>query len=172
LGILIGGPPLCRIDEYLDFDILPALQGRSFSRKFSNRYTYTHFRHRKLQEHTGRPIDADQKILNNIRQIDCTNAKLLVHLGDVSIGYHDKWRRELTAAATVLVRGNHDGRSIVWYLRRGWNMVVDRFDLNRMENALYSLMFRSLITGHLTSTCMVISTTRINAGGSRSQKTE
>lgn len=92
----------------------------------------THLGHEILRAYSGRPVDADERILRGLSVIDNTKGDVLVHLGDVCIGNDDKWHREIrkrTSGTMILVRGNHDKRSITWYLERGWDIVVDRFDL-------------------------------------------
>ena len=91
----------------------------------------THFGHTILQKYSGRQVNADELILKKIRVVDYKD--LLIHLGDVCIGNDDKWHRKLrseTSATMMLVRGNHDKKSISWYLNRGWNSVVDSFILD------------------------------------------
>ena len=92
--------------------------------------TDTHFGHKALREYCGRPDNADSLMLGNLSV--CREEDMLIHLGDVCIGSEDEWNRkfcESVAGKKILVRGNHDRKSIGWYLLRGWDAVVDRLDI-------------------------------------------
>lgn len=92
--------------------------------------TDTHFNHVKLIEY-GRPKDFENKIkkwlLHYVERED-----LLIHLGDVCIGNdaeNNNWFKNNLDCRTYLIRGNHDSKSIEWYLRNGWDSCSDRLDL-------------------------------------------
>ena len=86
--------------------------------------TDTHFNHAKLLEF-GRPDNFEEKILKNLSIIQ--PGDLLIHLGDFCIGQDAKWHEEffkrLPGVKTVLVKGNHDGKSYSWYMDHGWGVV-------------------------------------------------
>lgn len=91
----------------------------------------THLGHKEMQEFCGRPENADYLILKRLAA--CGEGDLLIHLGDVCIGNEDEWNRRFCEAVKckkILVRGNHDKRSLGWYLKRGWDGVADRFDIS------------------------------------------
>lgn len=84
--------------------------------------TDTHFNHKKLIEY-GRPEDFEQKITNGLKLIK--QGDILIHLGDVCIGmdyYMNKIITELPCKKW-LIKGNHDNKSINWYLEHGWDFV-------------------------------------------------
>lgn len=94
--------------------------------------TDTHFGHDKMHEHCGRPIGFENKILFNIERI-VRQGDVLIHLGDVCIGKDKYWNLSLHAVCKGhqwLIRGNHDKKSIAWYLSNGWDCVVDRITMD------------------------------------------
>lgn len=90
----------------------------------------SHFNHAHKMENI-RPVFYEDKIVTGLVGINC-NTYTLIHLGDVTIGndetVHDTFFAPLTCKK-VLVRGNHDSKSVSWYLKHGWDMVVDAFEL-------------------------------------------
>ena len=57
----------------------------------------------------------------------------LIHLGDICIGNDAEWHKRFFANANcrcILVRGNHDSKSLSWYMSHGWQFACDRMDLN------------------------------------------
>jgi calcineurin-like phosphoesterase family protein len=93
--------------------------------------TDTHFFHKKMHEYQARPIGFEEKILKGLKQIP--RPAILIHLGDLCIG-RDKEALKLFHSAThqlntILVRGNHDKKSIQYYLE-GFDAVVDTMTLN------------------------------------------
>ena len=92
--------------------------------------TDTHFGHKQLIEY-GRPKDFEVKIKKALQQV-VTSDDLLIHLGDVCIGddiEHNNWFKNRLGCRTHLIRGNHDCKSIKWYLENGWDSVADRMDI-------------------------------------------
>lgn len=93
----------------------------------------THFGHKSLLEKAGRPEHFERIILKRARDAVWWG-DVVIHLGDVSTTNHLNWHRDFIratekASACWLVRGNHDDKSIAWYLRQGWDAVMDRMDL-------------------------------------------
>ena len=92
----------------------------------------THFGHTKLQEedYGSRPEGFEEKILQALHKIP--EEDVLVHLGDVAIGNEGAWHARMGAFPFKkwLTRGNHDSRSIQWYLSFGWDFVADQIRLN------------------------------------------
>jgi len=86
----------------------------------------THFGHANMREYCGRPEGFERKLFRALSRL--TTDDLLIHLGDVCIGHdavqHEKWVRPL-ACRKWLVKGNHDRKSMVWYLNHGWDFASD-----------------------------------------------
>ena len=92
--------------------------------------TDTHFGHEKLIEY-GRPKNFEDKIrkalVNQVSRDD-----LLIHLGDICIGdstLHSNWFKDTLKCRTCLIKGNHDRKSVSWYLDNGWDVVANRLDV-------------------------------------------
>lgn len=88
----------------------------------------THFSHSKIIEY-GRPKDYEYQIKKHLKLlVDKTDT--LIHLGDICIG-NDKensnWFKRELGCKTILVKGNHDGKSYSWYLDNGWDFVCREF---------------------------------------------
>ena len=92
--------------------------------------TDTHFNHRKLEEYAGRPSDFETRIMNNLKTM-VGNNDLLIHLGDFCIGQDVYWHTEFhkLPGRKVFVMGNHDQKSVNWYLNHGWYFVCHTFSL-------------------------------------------
>ena len=94
--------------------------------------TDTHFGHEKMHEHCDRPIGFEDRILSNVDRI-VREGDVLIHLGDICIGKDQYWNLALHAickGSQWLIRGNHDKKSISWYLNNGWDCVADSITLN------------------------------------------
>lgn len=91
--------------------------------------TDTHFNHKQLIEY-GRPKDFEEKIWKGLEVIK--NEDMLIHLGDVCIG-KDEWSNvtltKMNSCKKILIMGNHDNKSIKWYLEKGWDIACERLDL-------------------------------------------
>ncbi len=91
----------------------------------------THFNHEKLTEWGGRSGDWQEQIWQGIENIP--KGDMLIHLGDICIGddeaVHDNFQHARIGTRTVLVRGNHDGKSLNWYQDHGWDFACDSFEL-------------------------------------------
>jgi len=88
----------------------------------------THFEHKNIQEYCDRPNDWEDLIAINLFEL---NTDLLIHLGDVSLGSDEAWHNFVTDGSYKywLVLGNHDNKSITWYLNHGWDFVARNFTL-------------------------------------------
>lgn len=97
----------------------------------------THFNHIKLEEWGGRSGDWQQKLWDGLESIPSEDT--LIHLGDICIGndaeIHERIDR--LQCRKILVRGNHDKKSVQWYMEHGWDFVVDSFELIFQGNYLY-----------------------------------
>ncbi len=101
--------------------------------------TDTHFNHKKILEYEDRPIDYEEKIFKGLKRIP-KNA-MLIHLGDVSLGNDAKMMEKYIAplqCKKILVLGNHDKKSIDWYLERGFDAVCYRMILKAFG---YEILF-------------------------------
>lgn len=95
----------------------------------------THFNHSRLEEWGGRSGDWQDKLWEGIWNIPVDDT--LLHLGDICIGEDTEIHAKLYLATnraggkvkTILVRGNHDKKSIHWYEQNGWDFACDGFDL-------------------------------------------
>lgn len=114
----------------------------------------THLGHDKLWVEGLRPEGFERTILNNIRR---AAPSVLIHLGDVSFYDHDRWHRKLRDACPGnmwLIRGNHDDKTVGWYLDRGWSVVADRLDLYAhgipwsFVHPPISILDRTVVHGH------------------------
>lgn len=93
----------------------------------------THFNHTKLEEWGGRSGDWQKQLLDGIAAIPAGDT--LIHLGDICIGGDMEVHQMLFAGGVasllnaVLVRGNHDKKSMEWYYREGWDFVCDGLEI-------------------------------------------
>ena len=90
----------------------------------------THFNHANIVRSGVRPADYQERILTNLektlRPYDC-----LIHLGDVSWSAKIDERFIKLPCKKILVRGNHDKQSSFWYMRNGFDMVVNDFSIDQ-----------------------------------------
>jgi len=92
--------------------------------------TDTHFSHTQLVEY-GRPINFEERIKKNLKAVVKPD-DLLIHLGDVCIGNdveNNMWFKDILGCKTYLVLGNHDKKSVKWYMEHGWDVVANRIDM-------------------------------------------
>ena len=98
--------------------------------------TDTHFGHKKMMEYCGRPANFAEIILANL-QLNTGADDILIHLGDFCMGrdaywhetYFNDFRQAYTPSRNYLILGNHDRKTMKWYLDHGWDAVCDRMDL-------------------------------------------
>lgn len=85
----------------------------------------THFGHKRIHEMCDRPIGFEQLILDNIRKTIQDN-DVIIHLGDFCLAdteyYHDEFVNNCPGKKW-LVLGNHDRKTMSWYLNKGWDFV-------------------------------------------------
>lgn len=95
--------------------------------------TDTHFNHEMLVERGFRPKDFEGRVLAGLSSVP--SSAVLIHLGDVCIGYderaHEALNSVVRARTRVLVRGNHDKKSDTWYFNHGWDLVVKELWLEK-----------------------------------------
>jgi len=91
----------------------------------------THFNHSNLEEWGGRSGNWQQELWEGIAAIP--NSDILIHMGDICIGndseIHKELSERLVGTKGILVRGNHDKKSMTWYLEHGWDFVCDQIGL-------------------------------------------
>jgi calcineurin-like phosphoesterase family protein len=93
--------------------------------------TDTHFGHHKMQDYCDRPAGFESTILRNIHNM-VKPEDVLIHLGDVCIYKDEEWHEKFMDACAGkrwLLRGNHDRKSLGWYLSHGWHAVADELKL-------------------------------------------
>jgi len=87
----------------------------------------THFGHDKMRESLYRSNYFEDKIMKRHSSLVKSN-DVLIHLGDFCFGKNEHWHREFMMGikgVKWLLRGNHDKKSISWYLDHGWDFVGD-----------------------------------------------
>lgn len=75
-----------------------------------------------------RPDNYGQLIVKGCRRLMAPQ-DILIHLGDVindRPGELDRYLKRIPAATKILIRGNHDKNSDVWYINKGFNFVCDQ----------------------------------------------
>ena len=87
--------------------------------------TDTHLFHKSMEHLCGRPANFTEKIINHMYRL--TEADILYHLGDVTIG-NDLMAHEVAVkplkCRKYLILGNHDKKTPQWYLDHGWDAVM------------------------------------------------
>lgn len=91
----------------------------------------THFNHEGIEKWGGRSGDWQDKLWDGITEIP--EGDTLIHLGDICIGndqsVHDTLEGATDGLRTILIRGNHDNKSLNWYMEHGWDFVCDGLEL-------------------------------------------
>lgn len=86
--------------------------------------TDTHFCHRSLIDHGCRLEGYEEKIYKNI-QAQIKPDDILIHLGDFCMGNddleHPLFTSRISCKKKWLILGNHDKKSINWYMSKGWD---------------------------------------------------
>jgi calcineurin-like phosphoesterase family protein len=107
--------------------------------------TDTHFDHDNIGVYCARPDGWHDLILKNWREI-VKPEDVVFHLGDVQVGRKHKLTELLYSVpgTKVLIRGNHDNESCMWYMRNGFSAAVDGMKYHGVtfthqpETSLYS----------------------------------
>ena len=87
--------------------------------------TDTHFFHEDIIAACGRPLDFQQQILRNCRQLVAAQ-DTLIHLGDVIFYEYPRLPELLDfPGRKILVQGNHDRKPRGWYERNGFDFACD-----------------------------------------------
>jgi calcineurin-like phosphoesterase family protein len=93
----------------------------------------THFGHTALHErYKVRPADYEEKIVLYWKKI-IQPQDLVIHLGDLFVGNPESWVAWLPElpGRKILVLGNHDSKSIVWYMSNGFDFCCKEFTWKR-----------------------------------------
>jgi calcineurin-like phosphoesterase family protein len=106
--------------------------------------TDTHFDHDRIGVYCDRPDGWMDKILKNWRDI-VKDEDTVIHLGDVQVGHKQSLDALLKSlpGMKILVRGNHDQASKLWYMRNGFQFACDGISFagvtftHRPVNSLY-----------------------------------
>lgn len=91
--------------------------------------TDTHFGHRALADKLQvRPVDFETRI-NKQWNTMVRDEDLVIHLGDLCVGKPETWNniRPQLPGRKVLVLGNHDKKSISWYMEHGFDFCCHQF---------------------------------------------
>ena len=89
----------------------------------------THWGHTAIQKHCRRPADVDGRIIKACKRL-ISPEDLVIHLGDVCFNFYDlKSTMAELPGRWVLVRGNHDPKSISWYMNNGFVFACDALEL-------------------------------------------
>ena len=89
----------------------------------------THFNHKNVAKYCNRPDDWVEKLMGNIVTLE---TDILIHLGDVSLGKDNGWHNFMNAYdkhKRWLILGNHDGKSMTWYMEHGWDFIARNFTM-------------------------------------------
>jgi len=93
----------------------------------------THFFHDNIITYCNRPfksIEEQDRLLISKWNSTVTDNDLVIHLGDIALSKKSEDLKIVLKALKgrkVLVQGNHDRRSRLWYLMSGISFVCDRF---------------------------------------------
>ena len=91
----------------------------------------THFGHEGLSDDGLRPVGFSEKVIKALGMA-LGPSDVLIHLGDVAFKDEVLWHERLShiECKRWLIRGNHDKRSLSWYLEHGWHWVGDSMSLD------------------------------------------
>lgn len=95
--------------------------------------TDTHFYHNEMVELCGRPVECEKIVMRQLKHAIAPQ-DLLIHLGDVIFYKYPQLKEMLDTVSCrkVLVMGNHDHKSRGWYMRNGFDFVMDAFVLGNV----------------------------------------
>jgi calcineurin-like phosphoesterase family protein len=93
--------------------------------------TDSHFGHEMLVEEGLRPKGFEDLIFKYLHNV-IKKGDVLIHFGDISFGSDAEWNEKLKVfdCHRWLLIGNHDKRTMSWYLDHGWNFVGDSIRLD------------------------------------------
>ena len=108
----------------------------------------THFGHERLVEWGYRPEGFTELILKNCKEI-IKDEDLVIHLGDVAIpdGHGAvKHFMDQIPGRKILVMGNHDKRSVTWYMSHGFEFACKACE---MGGVLFTHEPRVVVPEHI-----------------------
>ena len=116
----------------------------------------THFGHEMLVEKGYRPEGFSGLIAQNWHRL-VAQEDLVIHLGDLAIPDKDLATQAVILGLPgqkILVMGNHDNRSATWYMKRGFALACDAFELGGVlfthePRAIVPSYIRYNVHGHL-----------------------
>ena len=91
-----------------------------------------HLGHNKMHDYCKRPFGFETKILNQIKHKVKPDDVLIV-IGDFCVYRDEYWHERLVEycpGKKWLCRGNHDRKSLTWYLAHGWDFVAESIIIN------------------------------------------
>jgi calcineurin-like phosphoesterase family protein len=91
--------------------------------------TDTHFGHKALADtFEARPLDFEDRIIRNWQRM-IRPEDLVVHLGDVVVGKAFDWKTTISSLTgrKILVIGNHDKKTAIWYMKNGFDFCCSQF---------------------------------------------
>jgi calcineurin-like phosphoesterase family protein len=92
----------------------------------------THFGHSELQAHERRPADVDARIAGAWNRI-IKPEDLVIHIGDVAFNFvRLKDFLDSLPGKKILVRGNHDSKSVTYYMSNGFDFACDGITISRV----------------------------------------
>jgi calcineurin-like phosphoesterase family protein len=90
----------------------------------------THLGHTMIQKHCRRPANVDDLILGAWRRL-VLPTDLVIHIGDVAFNFYPlKAAMDSLPGKKILVRGNHDSKSISYYMGHGFDFACDALVLS------------------------------------------
>lgn len=117
--------------------------------------TDTHIGHKPIIDYCGRPENFASIIEKNWKRM-VKPADTVIHLGDVAWGEENLRRLTRLPGKKILVRGNHDAKSIPYYIEAGFdfacdalNMCLDGIDILFTHRPAYGHTADINIHGHL-----------------------
>lgn len=101
-----------------------------------------HLGHKRIIGFGSRKPGFEQKMLKSIKSV-VRSDDVLICLGDVAFGEVDLWHRRLCGLPGTkwLIRGNHDDKSMQWYMDRGWDFVA--------ETAVVKFLGKKILFSHV-----------------------
>jgi calcineurin-like phosphoesterase family protein len=80
----------------------------------------------------GRPENYEEQVIQALTRIP--EKDILICLGDVALSNETAWHEKFLSATKArkwLILGNHDKKSLSWYLDQGWDCVANELTINR-----------------------------------------